>query len=205
MSTAVLMIGFKFDTFEGLWNHLKLKYFNEAGVTKNPNDYTSTSESSNYYKYKVYEGSIYENWYGWDEDKKRDAYIALYNKQNDTLNGNTSSCVKGWFNNAGINYIRAFDNYPNTLTTPPVIVGIPVATIPNASLAYKILVSDIPQISTDPNWSERDNCETLRLSNQDINDFKKIVQLLKIQSQPKFYFFNASDSTYPLPNMVLNH
>lgn len=205
MSTAVLMIGFKFDTFEGLQNHLKLKYFNETGVTKNPNDYTNTSESSNYYKYKVYEGSIYENWYGWDKDKKRDAYIDLYNKQNNTLNGNTSSCVKGWFNNEGSNYIKAFDNYPSTLTTPPVIVGIPVATIPNASLAYKILVSDIPQISTDPNWSERDNCETLRLSNQDISDFKKIVQLLKIQYQPKFYFFNASDSTYPLPNMVLNH
>ena len=123
MAVATLMIGFKFDDIFELHKHFRQAYFYDAGVNKNPNYYTSNNESNEKYKYKVFKGSIYENWYGWSDEQKRSAYVDLYNKQRSAL----LSAI-GWIN-AESNSIRIRTFNRSGTANQKVIIGIPIVEI----------------------------------------------------------------------------
>ena len=181
MSKTVLVVGFKYDSCVALKNDLINKYFTIPKVTKDPRDYTNTNASSDYYKYKVYIGSTYENWYGWSEDQKRDAYLSARSNAEELYSGAVTTIN---------NYIYKFNHGSN------IIVGIPLVELNDTNNNYKIIVSD-PR-----NANNNVNCVSLQLTSVQINNFKSLVNSLKTAEKPQFYLMNADSSNTYTVNTV---
>ena len=188
MAVATLMIGFKFDNINELHKHFRQAYFYNAGVNKNPDFYTSNNESSEKYKYKVFKGSIYENWYGWTDEQKRSAYKNLYDKQRNAL----LSAI-GWIN-AESNSIRIRTFNRSGTASQKVIIGIPIVEITDDNNHYGVITSQIPSVETDAYYEDRDNCVKLQLTDTQLQDFKQLVYYLKTKNRPTFYIFNSTGS-----------
>lgn len=180
MSKAVLIIGFKYGSTTALNNALIQKYYTDKQLTvalPNTDPTTDTARAT------YYTGSIYENWYGWTPTQKYNAY-----KQARQAADTAYNAAKTTINS----YIRKFN------TGSEIIVGYPIMELNDTSNAYKILVSQIPTSSSDPNYTEAANCITLQLDSNQTTIFKNIVSALKTTEKPKFYCMNATTSSVSL-------
>lgn len=160
MSTATLMIGFKFDGFDALENHLKTAYFINNGLTKNPNFYTSDNSSDSDYRYKVFIGSQFENWYGWTDEQKMNAYLELWNRHKGFL---MTACT--WLNNKQL--IRKM--MCTTSNTSSYIIGIPLAEVIGDDNSrydnnYNLIVSKNSDADPSMTQDEKDRCINLQLT-----------------------------------------